>query len=134
MRREIEQYLCNCHMCKWVKASWDAYNNFFQPLAVLERLWFNLTIDFVVGLLKNQVFDAILMVVDWFSKEKHYIPCTRKNNSSDVKATARLFLRHAWCFHGFLISFTSNWGLQFTLKMWDLLCKLLKIKVKFFTA
>ena len=69
MRGEVEQYLHNCHVCKRAKASRDAYNGLLQPLPVPERPWVDLTMDFVVGLLKSQgydgkQYDAILMVVD----------------------------------------------------------------------
>ena len=45
-----------------------------------------------------------------------------------------MFLRHVWCYHGLLISLTSNRRPQFALKMWNLLCKLLDIKSKLSTA
>ena len=90
--------------------------------------------DFVVGLSKSQGYDAILMVVDRLSKEKHYIPCTKDNNGTNAEATAGLFLRHVWCYHGFPISLTFDRGPQFALKMWDSLCKLLGIKAKLSTA
>ena len=94
MREDIEQYLRNCHVCKRAKASRDTYNGLLQPLPIPERPWVDLTIDFVVGLLKSQGYDAILMVVDQLSKEKHYIPCTKKDNGINAEATAAMFLRH----------------------------------------
>ena len=76
MRVEVEQYLRNCHVCKQAKASRDAYNGLLQPLSVPERPWVDLTMDFVVDLPKSQghnakSYDAILMVVDRLSKERH---------------------------------------------------------------
>ena len=134
IRGEFKQYLCNCYVYKCAKAFQDAYNGFFQPLPVPERLWVDLTIDFIVGLSKNQRYDAILMVVDRLFKEKHYISCTKKNNSTNAEVIASLFFWYIWCYHGLPISLTSNRGLQFASKMWDLLCKLLEIKTKLSTA
>ena len=139
MRGEVEQYLRNCHVCKQAKTSRDAYNGLLQPLLVLERPWVNLTMDFVVDLPKSQryntkPYDAILMVVDQLSKERHYIPCTEENNGTSAKATAAMFLRYVWCYHGLPISLTSNRGPQFASKMWNSLCKLLGIKAKLSTA
>ena len=114
---EVEQYLRNCHVCKRAKASRDAYNSFFQPLPVPERPWVDLTIDFVVGLPKSQDYDAILIVVDQLSKEKHYIPYTKDNNGTNAEVIADLFFRHIWCYHGLPISLTSNRGPQFASKM-----------------
>ena len=134
MRKEVEPYLRNCYMCKCAKASWDAYNSLLQSLPVPEKLWVDLTIDFVVGLPKSQGFDAILMVIDQFLKKKHYILCTENDNGTSAKITAGLFLRHVWCYYSLPISLTSDWGLHFTFKMWDLLCKLLGIKAKLSTV
>ena len=133
MRGEVEQYLRNCHMCKQAKASWNAYNGLLQPLPMPERPWVDLTIDFVVGLPKSQGYDAILMVVDQLSKERHYIPCT-EDNGTDAEATVAMFLRHVWCYHGLPISLTSDRGSQFASKMWNSLCKLLGIKARLSTA
>ena len=98
-------------MCKQAKASRDAYNGLLQPLPIPERPWVDLTIDFVVGLPKSQGYDSVLMVVDWLSKKRHYRPCTKDNNGTNAEATANLFLRHVWCYHGLLISLTSDRGL-----------------------
>ena len=134
MRKDIEQYIHNCHVCKRAKSARDAYNGFLQPLPVPERPWVDLTMDFVVGLPKSQGYDAILMVVDWLSKERHYIPCTEDNNGTNAKATAAMFLRYVWCYHGLPISLTSDRGPQFASRMWNSLCKLLSIKAKLSTA
>ena len=139
MHREVEQYLQNCHVCKRAKASRNAYNGLLQPLPVPERPWVDLTMDFVVGLPKSQgydgkQYDAILMVVDRLSKERHYIPCTEEDNGTNAETTAAMFLRHVWCYHGLPISLTSDHGPQFASKMWNSLCKLLGIKAKLSTA
>ena len=94
MRGHVEQYLCNYYVCNQAKSARNAYNDLFQPLSVPEKPWVDLTIDFMIGLPKSQGFNAILMVIDQLLKEKHYIPCTEKNNSTNAKTTADLFLRH----------------------------------------
>ena len=94
MRKDIEQYLRNCYVCKQAKLAQDAYNSLFQPLPVPQRPWVDLTMDFVVGLPRSQGYNAILIVVDRLSKEKHYIPCTEKDNKTNAKATAAMFLRY----------------------------------------
>ena len=115
MRREMEQYLRNCHVCKRAKAFWDVYNGLLQPLPIPKRPWVDLTMDFVVGLPKSQgydgkQYDAILMVVDRLSKERHYIPCTEEDNGTNAEATAGLFLRYVWRYHGLPVSLTSDRG------------------------
>ena len=117
MRTEVEEYLRNCHVCKRAKAARDAYNGIFQPLPVPEKPWVDLTMYFVVGLPKSQSYDVVFMIVDWLSKERHYIPCTKNNNKTNAEAIANLFFCHVWCYHGLPISLTFNKGPQFALKM-----------------
>ena len=133
IRGEVEQYFRNCHVCKRAKSSQDAYNGLLQPLPVPEKPWVDLTMDFVLGLPKSQGYDSILMVVDRLSKKRHYILCT-EDNSTNAEATAAMFLRHVWCYHGLPVSLTLDRGSQFASKMWDSLCKLLGIRAKLSTA
>ena len=55
-------------MCKQAKFAQNAYNSLLQSLPVLEKLFVDLTIDFVVGLPMCQGYNAIFMVVDQLSK------------------------------------------------------------------
>ena len=125
-------------MCKRTKATRDTYNRLLQLLLVSERLWVDVTMDFVTSLPKchayGQIFDAILMVINWLSKERYYIPCTEENKKTSAKAIAKLFMQHVWSRKGLPISITLDRGLQFVTKMWDFLCKLLGIKAKLSTA
>ena len=96
MRKTIEQYVWNCHVCRRAKTARDVYNGLLQPLLVSKKPWVNVTIDFVTGLPKchmyGQIFDAILMVIDCLSKERHYIPCTEENKGTSAEAMAELFI------------------------------------------
>ena len=138
MKTSIHRYVRNCHACKRAKPARDAYNGLLKPLPVPERPWTDITMDFVVGLpdckAYGQVYDAILMVIDRLSKERHYIPCSEKDDGTSAEATALLFLRDIWSKHGLPFSMTSDRGPQFDSKMWDSLCKLLGIKAKLSTA
>ena len=134
----IQQFIRNCHVCRWAKAAWDTYYGLLQSLSVLERAWTDITIDFVMGLPKckayGQIYNTIFMVIDWLSKERHYISCSEKNDRISAEATVNLFLWDVWSKHDLLTSMTSDWGSQFVSKMWDSLCMLLGIKTKLSTA
>ena len=83
-------------MCKQAKAAQDTYHSLLQSLPVPERVWTDITIDFVVGLPKceayRQIYDAILMVINQLSKKKFYIPCAEKDERTFAEATTDLFL------------------------------------------
>ena len=79
VKEMIQQFIRNCYMCKQAKAAWDTYHSLLQLLLVPKQTWTDITIDFVVELLKckayGQIYDAILMVIDQLFKKIHYIPC-----------------------------------------------------------
>ena len=134
----IQHFIRNCHVCKQAKAARNTHHGLLQLLSVLEQAWTDITMDFVVGLLKckayRQIYDAILMVIDRLSKERHYIHCSEKDKHMSAEVIADLFLQDVWSKHGLPTSMTSDCGSQFVSKMWDSLCKLLGIKAKLSTA
>ena len=138
MKEMIQQFIRNCHICKQAKAARDIYHSLLQPLPVPKQAWTDITMDFVVRLPRckayGQIYDAIFIVIDQLSKERHYISCSEEDERTSVEATADLFLWDIWFKHGLPINMTSDRGPQFVSKMWDFLCKLLGIKVKLSTA
>ena len=96
MKEMIQRFIRNCHVCKRAKTAWNTYHSLLQPLLVPEQAWTDITIDFVMGLPKckvyGQIYDAILMVIDQLSKERHYIPCSEEDKRTSAEATADLFL------------------------------------------
>ena len=89
IKEMIQRFIRNCHMCKWAKAAWDTYHGLLQSLPVSEQAWTDITIDFVMELPKckayGQIYAAILMVINWLSQERHYIPCSKKMNVHPLK-------------------------------------------------
>ena len=74
------------------------------------------------------------MVVDRLSKERHYIPCTAKEEGTTAEATAKLLIRNVWRYHGLPTSMVSDRGPQFVSDTWKGMCKILGITTKLSTA
>ena len=94
--------------------------------------------DFIIGLPKceayRQIYDVILMIINCLFKKRHYIPCSEEDKCTFAEATADLFFQDVWSKHGLPISMMSDREPQFISKMWNFLCKLLRIKTKLSTA
>ena len=86
----VWHYIQNCHSCKRAKALKNWYNGLLKPLPISSHPWTDITLDFVTGLPISNSYNIILMVVDWLTKERHYILCITDKNGTTTKATAQL--------------------------------------------
>ena len=134
MKDTVYRYIRNCHTCRRAKAPRDRYNGILKPLPIPTRPWTNVTLDFVTGLPSSNGYNAVLMVIDRLTKERHYIPCTTDENGTTAEATAYLLLNNVWKLHGLPLSLTSDRGPQFISGVWKNLCKILGIKVNLSTT
>ena len=82
-------------------------------------------------MLESLGYNNILVVVDRFSKEAVFIPCTKEKNAL---TTAKLFRDHVWCQHGLPSSVVSDHGSIFASHFMGELYKILEIKRKMSTA
>ncbi|KAF8693024.1 hypothetical protein RHS03_08515, partial [Rhizoctonia solani] len=70
-----------------------------KPLEVPPFPFHTISYDFITGFPKSQGHDAILVVIDSFSKFGHFIPTSKKVTA---KGLADLFVTHVWKLHGAL--------------------------------
>ena len=82
-------------------------------------------------MLESLGYNYILVVVDRFSKEVIFVPCTKEETAY---STAELFRDHVWCQHGLLSTVVSDHGSVFVSNFLGELYKLLGIKRKMSTA
>jgi hypothetical protein len=76
MRKTIEKYIRNCHVCKRSKTSRDRYYDLLNFFSISNKSWTNIIMNFVTELLSSKKFNVILMIVDRLTKMRHYILCT----------------------------------------------------------
>ena len=96
MKRDIDRYIRNCHVCRQAKAPQDQYNGKLNPLPVPQRPLTNITMDFVTGLPECELKNTILMVINRLAKERVYIPCSDKDEGTNAEATAKMLLHNVW--------------------------------------
>ena len=61
-----------------------------KPLAISVCSWINITLDFVTDLPVSNGFNTDLIIIDYLTKERHYIPCPTDENSTTTEATTQL--------------------------------------------
>ncbi|MEE6526451.1 hypothetical protein FKM82_027115 [Ascaphus truei] len=84
--------------------------------------------DFIVDLPKSKGMDTILVVVDRFSKQAHFIPL--KGLPSAPKL-AEVFVKVVFRLHGSPQTIVSDRGSQFVSKFWRAFCKKLNVALHF---
>ena len=75
MRMIIKHYIQNCYVCCRSKASRDRINELLKSLFILKQQWQNILLNFIIDLSESDESNAILTVIDWLFKKRHYISC-----------------------------------------------------------
>jgi hypothetical protein len=84
-------------------------------------------LDFITGLPDDDAMDAILVVVDRFSKMAHVIPTTEEISTQE---TAELLLHHVCKLHSTPSDIILDHGPQFVASVWKTLCQCLGVQQK----
>ena len=96
MRKEIDRFVRNCHICQRSRTPRYASFSILKPLSVLEGAWKDIFMDFVVGLSWSNEFNAILNVTCRLTKMRHLIPY---RNNTFAEQLAELYIRHIFHFY-----------------------------------
>ncbi|QRW20759.1 Retrotransposable element Tf2 protein [Rhizoctonia solani] len=102
-----------------------------KPLEVPPFPFHTILYNFITGFPKSQGHDAILVVIDSFSKFGHFIPTSKKVTA---KGLADLFITHVWKLHGLPVKTVSDRGTTFTGKFLRALYQRLGVKPAFLSA
>jgi hypothetical protein len=121
MRKDIEQYVADCAICKKAKAEHCKLPGLLQPLPIPDQAWTVISLDFIEGLPKSNSFDTILVVIDKFSKYGHFIPMKHPFTALTV---AKAFMDNIYKLHGLPQCIISDRDMIFTGELWRELFKL----------
>jgi len=102
-----------------------------HPLKIPEGLWKEISIDIIGPLLKSNRKDAILVIVDRFTKIIH-LKATTTNISSEK--IAKIYWNEIWKLHGVPRAILSDRGPQFTSRFMEDLMKALGTRRMLLTA
>ena len=131
MATTVKEYITRCDTCQRFKGSNVTPAGLLHPLETLLLPQEPISANFITDLPLSHDFDAILTVIDWFSKEVELIPCTKTCLALD---TAKLFMHNMWKHHGLPHSITSDRGPQFAAQVMQEINKALGISTKLSTS
>lgn len=131
MKRDIETYVRACETCQRAKSSTQAKAAPLHPNEIPSRPWTHISVDMVTGLPKSNGHDAIIIIVDRFSKEILPIACSTELSSEDW---AKILCDEVYAKHGMPQVVISDRGTVFVSKFMKDLYNLLQIKGNTSTA
>ena len=101
-----------------------------KPLPIPERIWSELSVDIITGLVPSKDCTSIIIVTDRLSKSIIVLPM-KETRAIDV---AQTLLEHIFQHHGLPTAIVSNRGTQFVSMLWTEVCRLVKITWRLSTA
>jgi transposase InsO family protein len=135
MPGDVREYVTSCTKCSLAKPTRHKPYGLLQSLPVPQGPRKDWTMDFITDLppskRRGQVYDAILVVVDRYTKYSRYIPA-RKDWTAEHLAD-ELF-DEVFSKQGMPESIVSDRGSLFTSNFWSNFCYHLRIKVRLSTA
>ncbi|CAI7858245.1 unnamed protein product [Closterium sp. NIES-53] len=132
MANDVQKFVTSCDTCQRMKSSKQKKAGLLQPLSVPEQPWQVVSLDFITGLPPtNAGHDAILVVIDKFSKMGHFIPT---HTTARTEETAQLFLKHIISQHGIPTTLISDRDPKFTSKFWKELMSLMGTRLAMSSA
>ncbi|KAM2118243.1 hypothetical protein ACFX1R_011686 [Malus domestica] len=121
MKHDIRQFIAECSTCQQNKIENISPPGLLQPLPIPQRVWSDISMDFIVGLPSCKGKSVIWVVVDRLSKYTHFIAMSHPYTASSV---AQLFVEHIFKLHGMPNSIVSDRDPVFTSAFWKELFKL----------
>ena len=84
MSKDVEHFVKRCSTYQLAKSNLRP-QGLHPPLPVIQRPWGDVSLDFIMGLLRTQARkDSIVVVVDMFSKIAHFVACYTTNDASHI--------------------------------------------------
>ncbi|WVZ81498.1 hypothetical protein U9M48_028869 [Paspalum notatum var. saurae] len=74
LKRTVTEFVQACTVCQQAKTEHVKLPSLLQPLPVPTQAWEVVSMDFIEGLPSSDRYNAILMVIDKFTKYGHFVP------------------------------------------------------------
>ena len=131
LKEDIKKYVQGCVKCQQNKVQHQRKAGELHPLEIPKGLWQDISIDMIGPLPRSNRMDAIVVIVDRFTKMIRLKAATTSISSEGI---AKIYRDEIWKIHGVPRMILSDQGPQFASKFMEDLTKVLGTKRKLSTA
>ena len=104
MKLSIKRYIRNCHKCQRFKIFHDDRHELLISLSILNQRWINISIDFIIELFDSRDNNAICIIINRLTKERHYVFWIVDDDDIIVKICVKILFHYVFCTHELLFS------------------------------
>jgi len=115
LKHDVQLFVQNCLICQQYKYETLAPAGLLQPLPIPNRVWEDISLDFIVELPPSNGFDTILVVVDRFSKYNYFLALS---HPFTAKTVVGVFCKEIVRLYGLPRSILSDRDIVFTSAFW----------------
>lgn len=126
----LRRYVQNCDVCGRTKPWRELKQGLLKPLPLPERVWKEISMDFVTDLPESEGATNLMVVTDRLSKDAIFIPLPDLTVDTVVQA----FISRVVAYHWLPDAIVSDRGSQFLSTFWSVMCKALRITRRLSTA
>ena len=130
MSQDVRRFVRNCDHCGRNKAWRDQRQGFLKPLPIPERIWQEISIDFIVDLPPSDGRTNIIVITDRLGKGA----IVDGLEDTQAETVAKWFVRNYYRRHYLPRAIVSDRGRQFVGLLWSRICSLLGIERRLSTA
>jgi hypothetical protein len=120
LKSTVQDFVKQCQTCQQAKTERIKTPGLLQPLPVPQQAWEIVSLDFVEGLPASDQYNALLVVIDKFTKYGHFIPIKHPYTALQI---AQLFMNNVYKLHGLPKTIISDRDPVFTSAVWQQLFK-----------
>ena len=131
MREDCQEYVRSCDVCQKVKHDRSGPSGHLTPLQIPEAPFETISMDFITGLPLSNGHDAILVIVDKYTKYGLFIPTTSRVTAAE---TADLVFKNVTILFGLPRDIVSDRDPRFTSVFWKSLAAAYKTRLAMSTS
>lgn len=131
MVKDIQAFIRGCSTCQQCKSDNAAYPGLLQPLPIPDKVWSDVSMDFVDGLPVFGGKSVIMVVVDRLSKAAHFIALAHPYSALSV---GQAYLDNVFKLHGCPNSIVNDRDSVFTSTFWKEFFVLQGVELKMTSA